>query len=190
MIARSFLVLHGWQGSGPDHWQSWLVDRLRSRREHVVYPDLPERDHPQLEAWLIALQDSIATIPRERELVVICHSLAVLLWLHHEARGGSGASRVLLVAPPCASCGIHELGSFFEVPTRGDAHRSGMPRLLVASDNDPYCPGSDPTAEYAERFEIPSIVLLGAGHINVDAGYGPWPEVEEWALSGVWPQLH
>ena len=22
------LILHGWQGSGPDHWQSWLAGRL------------------------------------------------------------------------------------------------------------------------------------------------------------------
>ena len=29
---RSFLILHGWQGSGPDHWQTWLAERLAARR--------------------------------------------------------------------------------------------------------------------------------------------------------------
>jgi hypothetical protein len=25
-------------------------------------------------------------------------------------------------------------------------------------------------------------LLPGAGHINVEAGYGPWPEMEAWCL--------
>ena len=44
MPSMSFLILHGWQGSGPGHWQTWLAGRLRDRGERVSYPELPE--HP------------------------------------------------------------------------------------------------------------------------------------------------
>ncbi len=27
-------------------------------------------------------------------------------------------------------------------------------------------------------------MLAGAGHVNIEAGYGPWPAVEDWCLSG------
>src|SRR5688572_20402318 len=29
----SFLILHGWGGSGPEHWQTWLAERAD---EHTV----------------------------------------------------------------------------------------------------------------------------------------------------------
>ena len=49
---------------------------------------------------------------------------------------------------------------------------------LVASDNDEYCPNGAPETfpELARDFDG----LPGAGHINVDAGYGDWPSVLSW----------
>jgi len=28
---RSFLILHGWGGSGPEHWQTWLAGLVSKR---------------------------------------------------------------------------------------------------------------------------------------------------------------
>jgi len=56
MPSMSFLILHGWQGSGPGHWQTWLAGRLRDRGERVSYPELPEPDTPRLERWREALE--------------------------------------------------------------------------------------------------------------------------------------
>jgi len=57
-----YLILHGYQGSGPGHWQTWLAGRLRSGDAAVHYPDLPDADHPQLRAWLDALDAELAAI--------------------------------------------------------------------------------------------------------------------------------
>jgi hypothetical protein len=35
MSQRTFLFIHGYTGSGPDHWQRWLSDRPASLREDV-----------------------------------------------------------------------------------------------------------------------------------------------------------
>ena len=43
-----YLILHGYQGSGPGHWQTWLAGRLRAGDAVVHYPDLPDADRPQL----------------------------------------------------------------------------------------------------------------------------------------------
>jgi predicted alpha/beta hydrolase family esterase len=108
--------------------------------------------------------------------VVLCHSLACLVWMHHIAGGGSPASRVLLVAPP-SKAGVPELlNSFFPAPTRTLENAR-----VVCSDNDPYCP------EGAVSLYGAADVLPGAGHINPEAGYGPWPAVEAWARDGVTP---
>src|SRR3954469_24368185 len=95
-LSRSFLILHGLEGSGPEHWQTWLAGRLSERGERVSYPDLPDPFDPRPEDWLAALGAELAAMEGER--VVLCHSLACLLWLLH-ARDSSGrqADRVLLV---------------------------------------------------------------------------------------------
>jgi predicted alpha/beta hydrolase family esterase len=170
----AYLILHGYQGSGPGHWQTWLAGRLRSGDAKVHYPDLPDADHPRLDAWLDAVAGELDAIGEPP--VVLCHSLACIVWMHHVAAGGKPAARVLLVAPPSATGVPDELKSF--VPAPGVTVPDGR---LVCSDNDPYCP------EGAVSLYGAADVLPGAGHINPDAGYGPWPAVEAWARAGVTP---
>ena len=115
MAARSFLILHGLEGSGPGHWQTWLTARLRADAERVAYPDLPDADLPSLHAWREALNGELAALP-DVETVVVCHSLACLLYLHHVDDGGAQADRVLLVAPPSEGADIPQIAAFFPAP--------------------------------------------------------------------------
>lgn len=183
MARRCILILHGWQGSGPEHWQSWLADRLRAAGEVVRYPLLPECDQPCPDRWGAALREELAAL-EGGERVVICHSLACVLWVR-EARALPPQLRVdrcLLVAPPCPSADVQELARFYPTGADGDAIRaaSAMTRL-VCSDADPYCPDGA-QCHWGAPLNLPVDILPGAGHVNADAGFGPWPEVEEWAL--------
>jgi predicted alpha/beta hydrolase family esterase len=177
MQAPGHLILHGWQGSGLDHWQTWLARRLKG----AAYPALPDPDLPHLEPWLDALHAELA---RLHEPVVLCHSLGCVLWLHHAATrpaDGPRASRVLLVAPPCACCHVPEIAEFFPVPRDpADVAAAAEETRLVCSDGDPYCPEGAVVA-YGRRLEIPIDIIPGAGHLNPESGYGPWPVVEAWA---------
>ena len=177
MAARSYLILHGLGGSGPGHWQTWLAARLRADGERIAYPDLPDADMPSLHSWRGTLEGELGALP-EGETIVICHSLACLLWLHHVADGGAQATRVLLAAPPSESADVPEIAGFFPAP---------LPALtgarVVCSDDDPYCPeGAE--ALYGRPLGVPTDVIPGAGHLNPEAGYGPWPAVEAWCLEG------
>jgi uncharacterized protein len=178
VAARSFLILHGLQSSGPGHWQTWLAARLRADAERIAYPDLPDADLPSLPAWRAALEGELAALPAG-EVVLVCHSLACLLYLHHVADGGPPADRVLLAAPPSEASGIPEIQGFFPVPLPA----LGEGARLVCSDNDPYCPEGAANL-YGEPLAIPVDVLPGGGHLNPEAGYGPWPAVEAWCLDG------
>ena len=96
------------------------------------------------------------------------------------AEGGRQADRVLLVAPPSEGANEPRIASFLPVP---------LPALtpgarLVCSDDDPYCPEGAATL-YGEPLGIPVDLLPGGGHLNPDAGYGPWPAVESWCLSAI-----
>jgi predicted alpha/beta hydrolase family esterase len=158
---------------------------LRATDAQVSYPDLPDADQPQLRSWLEALDgelDALASPP-----VVLCHSLACLLWLHHAAAGGRAAARVLLVAPPSPQSELEPLQSFLGAPLDRDALRASAPEgaRLVCSDNDPHCP--EGAAQAYAALGVPTDVIAGRAHLNPDAGLGPWPQVEAWAREGVAP---
>ena len=179
------LILHGWQGSEPDHWQSWLAAQLREAGRDVHYPQLPDPDEPELGAWLDALRDALAELP-DGGFDVVAHSLGAVLWLHHIAAPGSGsddaphAARVALVAPPSPHTTITEIASFFPPPLDIDVVRhSAGGTVLVAGDDDPYTPEGIDVA-YARPLKIATTVLPGGGHVNVASGYGPWPAVLDW----------
>ncbi|MEU8788913.1 alpha/beta hydrolase [Streptomyces sp. NPDC048643] len=184
--ARSFLVLHGWQNHRPaGHWQHWLADRLGERGRHVVYPQLPNPDAPDPEVWLAEFARHLDAL-RGAERVVLAHSASAVLWLHAVARalpGLDGVDRVLLVAPPSPSvlAGLPEIAAF--TPAGLDLRALPGSTRLVAGDDDPYCPeGAD--AVYGDPLGVPTEILPGAAHLDMDAGYGPWPAVLDWCLDG------
>lgn len=189
-MSRRFLVLHGWENHRPrEHWQWWLVDRLRGRGEQVLYPQLPAPDAPALEDWLEVLA-SEWTQMGDGERVVVAHSLSCLLWLHAAARGlvDPPADRVLLVAPP--SPGVtrsHPEIAGFVAP--GDATVPAAVRAssraavrLVASERDAYSTEGTAHELYGAPLGLDSEVLPGAGHLTIDDGYGEWPAVLAWSL--------
>jgi predicted alpha/beta hydrolase family esterase len=183
-MSRSVLILHGWRGSGPDHWQTWLAQRLSAAGDGVRYPDLPECEVPCPDRWGAALRDELRALATgdDAERVVVCHSLACALWLR-EARHVAPELRVdrcLLVAPSCPAAGVPELIRFYPTGADRDAVAAAAATTrLVCSDDDPYCPvGAG--AFFGEPLALPVDVLPGTGHINADSGFGPWPEVEEW----------
>jgi uncharacterized protein len=178
----AFLIVHGLGGSGPEHWQTWLAGRLADRGLEVAYPLLPAADAPRPEAWLGALRDELERLPAG-ETTVLCHSLGSLLWLHHAARGPGGqVARALLVSPPQPDTDEPESAGFRPVPLdRDGVAAAARGTLLVCSTDDPWCPPQT-SRRIAEETAVPIDWIENAGHVNADSGYGPWPEVEAWAL--------
>lgn len=62
------------------------------------------------------------------------------------------------------------LADFAPVPYQPLPYRS----IVVASTNDPFCPVRTAGA-YARAWKSEFVRLPDAGHINVEAGFGPWP---------------
>ena len=175
------VVLHGWQGSGADHWQSWLAGRLRAAEREVRYPDLPDPDAPSLKDWLGALPAALEGLADDG-FDVVAHSLGAVLWLHHVAAGTTcpRPARVALVAPPSPSTTIAEITAFFPPPLDVDTVRHGAGgTVLVGSDDDPYTPEGIALA-YGRPLKMPTTIIVGGGHLNPDAGYGEWPAVLDW----------
>lgn len=180
------LLLHGLNGSGPKHWQSWLAGELAHHGAQVDVPLFTEADRPSRDVWLGELRAHLMAAPTTGERVVVAHSLACLLWLHHAASSPDPALRVdraLLVAPPSPECPEPLISTFVPAPLDADGlRRAAATTRVVVGEGDPYC-----TLEQAkllsESLRVELDVIVGGGHLNVDAGYGPWPAVLKWVRS-------
>ena len=191
-----YLVLHGWGGNKPAHWQEHLAAKLIEAGADVRYPKMPDPSHPNPQAWMGALHEALAGIPAEATLTVLTHSLGAINWMHHAAmsqkagfdRPGPQADRVLLVAPPYVIREIPPLDAppgaadFFPPPLSPDGIAAlARQTILVASDTDDYAT-FDQSAAYADGLGIEIQKLPGGGHVSPYYGYGEWPWVLDWCL--------
>ncbi|MFN8626861.1 MAG: alpha/beta fold hydrolase [Candidatus Binatia bacterium] len=173
------ILVHGYDGSGPGHWQRWLADELRRRRVPVAFPDLPEPAAPDKDRWVAALAEVVSGVPPP--VAVVCHSLGCWAVDHlFTERGLGGVQAVLLVAPPSPYLLFDPVESFLPPPCRRAVWAPIAGRtLLVGSDNDDFTTPEELNG-VANALGIRSAIVPGGGHINVDSGYGPWPFALEW----------
>lgn len=188
------LILHGWGGNKPAHWQEHLYTALTEAGANVVYPQMPDPTAPNKEAWLAKLGDVLKDAAAQKgdgKLTVVTHSLGAISWLHYAASDSATAGladRVLLVAPPYVIPEIPPTDAppgvpgFFPPPlSKEGIAKVARETAFVASDNDDYAT-FEQTKAYADRLEVPIHLLSGAGHISPYWGYGPWPWIADWCL--------
>jgi predicted alpha/beta hydrolase family esterase len=162
------LILPGYADSGPEHWQShW--ERADTACRRVVQDDWLE---PRLPQWLAALDRAVAAcaVPP----ILVAHSLGCALAVQWAARPGAVARGALLVAPADVDSPAHtpeEVRNFSPLPLRLLPFSS----VVVASTDDPFVTLERASA-LARAWGSRLVVLERAGHINADAGFGPWPE--------------
>lgn len=169
-MKQKILILHGWGGSDFPHWQSWLAAEIAKDYGCVSFLKLSNPDFPNKNEWIEELAEELKNF---KPNIVVCHSLANILWFHlcNELKI-TKIEKLFLVAPPSLECKVEELKSFFpcKIPTNLYAKEA----LLVASTNDPYM-SLDEASSLAESLGIEMVILQNAGHINTDGGYGEWP---------------
>jgi predicted alpha/beta hydrolase family esterase len=155
------LIVPGLKSSGALHWQTWLEHRVPgSFRVH-------QRDwtDPHLPDWSSRIRSGIARVPGR--IFIVAHSFGALASVQAASDYEERIGGVLLVAP--ADPGRFGIAEYLpEKPLR-------FPAIVVASTNDPWM-RFESAAYWARRWDAQLINLGRAGHINVEAGYGPWPE--------------
>jgi predicted alpha/beta hydrolase family esterase len=174
------VIVYGYDGSGPGHWQRWLEAELRRRGAPVVFPELPDPAAPQKDVWVAALAD-VFQAGNGQPVTVVCHSLGSWAVDHLFAeRGLLGAHAALLVAPPSPFLLFDPVESFLPPRRRREVWAPIAARtLVVGSDNDEFTTAEE-FEDIARTIGARCHLIPGAGHINVASGHGPWPFALEW----------
>jgi hypothetical protein len=163
MSEPTLIIVPGWRGSGPGHWQSLWAERIDTA-VRVVQDDWHS---PKRSAWVSRLAEVIDAAPGP--VVIAAHSLGCITTVHLPPRSAARIQGALLVAPADPERrGV--LADFAPTPYQALPYRS----ILVASDNDPYCPVRLAGA-YARAWRSEFVRVPAAGHINAESGHGEWP---------------
>jgi uncharacterized protein len=160
------VIVPGLHGSGPVHWQSWMESELPG----AVRVPQADWDDPCIAPRAQAIADVLDTDP-DADWIVVAHSLgclAVAHYVQHTARQTVRRARLrgaLLVTPAS--------------PARFNTRLEDSARLpflaqTVASRNDPWLPLEE-AFELSQRWGSRLIDAGPVGHLNVEAGFGPWP---------------
>ena len=166
--ASTVLMLPGWQGSGPDHWQMhW------ARLHGYTVVEQNDWQQPRRGDWLARLDEVIIDAPGS--VVLVAHSLGCILvaaWAcfsRHTAR----VQGALLVAPG----DVEKPELTDRLPGWAPISRQSLPfkSILVGSQNDPYC-RADRAQALAQDWGAQWLDLGLAGHINADSSLGDWPQ--------------
>ena len=172
----TILIVPGFHGSSPAHWQSWFEGQLPEARRVAGI----DWEAPILARWAGAVRDAIDRTPGPVWLVA--HSFGCLASVVAAADRPERVAGLMLVAPADP-----ERFSLTGLRVPGDPHAPqslarwipdtplAPPSLVVASSDDPWVP-LPTAAHWAERWGSRLDEIGAAGHINVDSGHGPWPE--------------
>jgi predicted alpha/beta hydrolase family esterase len=167
-MKSNVLVVSGLWDSGPQHWQThWL-------KEHTAWSKVAHRDFaaPERDEWVAELDAAIAAC--EGPPILLAHSLGCML-VTQWAQSGSPLkiAGAMLVAPSDVEAASYPIdpNGFAPIPMSP----LPFPSLVVASTNDEYAELARSRA-WAAAWGSRIVEIGDAGHINGDAGFGPWPE--------------
>ena len=165
-VTPRVLIVPGWGDSGDEHWQT-LWEKANPGFLRVVQRDwLYPICHEWVETLAAAIRGAGAPV------VLVAHSLGCLTIAHCVRGAALPIHGALLVAPPDVERPDFPpvLEGFAPIPRE----RLPFPSIVAASRNDPFSElerAEALAAAWGSRF-----VDVGEhGHINADAGFGPWP---------------
>ena len=126
------IMVPGFTGSGPLHWQTRWQEKLSSARR----VEQRDWDDPEREPWAWALADLVNSC--DKPVILIAHSLGVPTVINALPLMNAQPVGAFLVAPPDlgnAEMLTPQMLGFGPYPRE----RLPFPSIMVGSRNDPYC---------------------------------------------------
>lgn len=171
------LIVPGWHGSGPQHWQSrWERNLKTARRVEQADWITPDKDK-----WVGNIIKAVSE--SARPVVLVAHSIGVIA-VAHAARKlpeGAVAGAFLVSAADVDNADRWPITDGYEWPEGSfgfapiPMERIGCESMLLASSDDPYCT-LDRARHFAATWGSELVEVGPLGHITAATGQGPWPD--------------
>ena len=176
-VAPTILIVPGLRDHVPGHWQTILEQKCPGA---VSVPRM-ERDKLSCAAWVALLDQTLREF--RGPAVLVAHSAGVMMVVHWTQRHRRAIRGALLAAPPDFESPLPDgypaqdvLRENGWLPT--PRTRLPFPSIVVASTNDPLG-RYERVAALAEAWGSRLVNVGAVGHLNPAAGYGEWPQAQE-----------
>lgn len=163
------LIVPGWGGSGPDHWQSRWEARLSTARR----VEQPDWNKPDRAIWTGNLLSAITAATRP--VVLVGHSAGNSAIAHAAGALQPGQVAGAFMVAPASERALHAVPGMPADFARTPRGKLPFPALVIGSSNDHYCT-VDEAQELAGHWGAEFVLAGEVGHLNVASGHGPWPE--------------
>jgi hypothetical protein len=171
------LVVPGWLGCEPDHWQSRWVRNLKTAK--LIGED--DWATPDKDKWVGHIITAVAAA--SRPAVIVAHSVGVIAVVHAALKLPKGAlAGAFLVSPAdVENAQRWPVTQGYDWPAEGfgfaliPLQPLPCPAVLISSSDDPYCEQTR-ARHFAAAWECEFVDVGPAGHITAASGYGPWPD--------------
>jgi hypothetical protein len=160
-------MVPGLSNSGPQHWQTLWQPRL----PECFRIEQRDFEHAVCAEWVSNIEAAVRTHGEDSVLVGhSCGSIAIPHWAAQTQLKIAGAVMVAPSDVEAEGFPVEAVG-FAPVPLTRLPFRT----LVIASALDPYLK-LERAIKFADAWGSMLVNIGDAGHINTNAGYGPWPE--------------
>ena len=171
------LIIPGWLGCEPDHWQSIWANEIETARliEEESWTE------PNKEKWVATIAAAVAAT--SHPTVLVAHSVGVITVAHaaRELSNNAVAGAFLVSAADVENAHDWPVTQGYTWPDKGcgfkpiPEERLPFPSVLISSSDDPYCKQAR-ARQFATSWGSEFIDVGPACHITAASGYGPWPD--------------
>ncbi len=169
-------IFHGISGHPGENWFPWLKEQLELRGHWVILPSFPNADEPDLDAWLMHMDQYRDSI--DGSTVFVGHSLGGSFAMHLLETLKAPIRATALVASvsgPTGSKFDPRMTTFTETPYDWDVVKKNAGAIdLFHTDNDPYIPVTQ-AETLAKNLGVPVTLIPGGGHLNATVGFMEFP---------------
>jgi hypothetical protein len=174
-MPTTHLLVPGFHGSPPGHWQDWLTAQLPGS----TLLDGIEWEQPVLATWAGRVRDVLARA--SEPLTVVAHSFGCLAAVVAAADRPDQVVDLVLVAPADPArfdfLGLRSAASSPHFQLERALPQRALPvnGLVVGSRNDPWLQAAQ-AAQMATQWGLNYFDAGAVGHINIESGHGatPW----------------
>lgn len=175
------VIVPGVGGSNDQHWQSWL------QRELIHCSRVQQKDwnQPILSKWVDQLLHTVQQIAEP--IQIVAHSFGCLTTVAALNQSNTLKAKVkhLTLVAPANPARFGEAGFARDSQQHYADYFHGLtlsvPTQLIISENDPWLNFEDALL-LAQAWNVKPINLGQVGHINVDSGFGAFPEIFDYML--------
>jgi predicted alpha/beta hydrolase family esterase len=176
-MVKKIYIVHGWGATPKEPMLVWLKNELEKNGFKVVFPEMPNTEEPEINAWVNKLKQIVGDL--NEDTYFFGHSIGCQTILRYLEKQPSDVKvgGIVFLAPWFHLQGIEDeegveeiAKPWLETPIDLNRVKSHTDKIVaIFSDDDPYVPVSE-TNIFKERLNAKTIVEHKKGHFIGEYG--------------------